>query len=81
MRKHYVTLCMRGNTVVTYMPTSRGIEVTFEQPIYNGFKTLVLTIEGKILSVEGFNPSEVSYYIRFLAKNRRLIENRVIADA
>lgn len=81
MRKFFVKLCKRGNTVVTYMPTARGIEVTFEQAVYNGFNSLILTIDGRVLEVEGFNPSEVAYFQLFLKRNKDHIKELVMENA
>lgn len=81
MRKHYATLCLHRDTEVTYIVGSSGIEVTFEQVVYNGFNSLVLTLNGKILSCHGFTNAEVSYFQLFLERNKGVIENWVIADA
>lgn len=81
MRKFFMKLCNHGNTVVTYMPTARGIEVTFEQPVYNGFNSLVLSIDGVVQSVEGFNSADINYFQLFLSRNRAHIEELVMDNA
>lgn len=81
MREFYVRLCQRENTDVTYMMNNGALEVTFEQAIYRGFKTLVLSILGDIVFCDGFNSSEIDYFQRFLAKNRPLIERMAKENA
>ena len=72
-RKHYMTLCIRGNTEVTHIERNGIIEVTFEQVCTGGFNTLVLDIDANIISNEGFNTSDVSFFQRFLLSNREVI--------
>jgi len=81
IRKHYITLCMRNNTEVTYIVKNNLIEVTFEQAKYKGFNTLVTDIEGNILECNGFNNSETAYYLKFLDNNRPLIERLAAENA
>lgn len=73
MRRHYVTLCIHGNTVVTYMNTKDGVQVTFEQAKNKGFNTVVMNLDGGIVSNDGFVPAEVDYFQRFLLRNRNAI--------
>ena len=73
MRRHYVTLCAHGNTVVTYTRMTGGVEVTFEQAKNKGFNTAVMDLDGGIISNDGFPPAEVDYFQRFLRRNRNLI--------
>lgn len=71
MRKHYMTLCFRGeDVVITHIVKGNTIEVTFEQAISGDFNTLVVSIDGSIISNSGFNKSDVDYYLRFLNMNR-----------
>lgn len=77
IRQHYMTICFRGNTEVTYKENDGEIEVTFEQAVSKGFHELVLKIDGSIASCVGFNESEVDYFQRFLSKNRPVIEEEV----
>lgn len=72
-RKHYMTLCIRNNTEITYTDRNGVIEVTFEEAINGGFKTLILDIDANILVNEGYNVAEVNYFIEFLKKNRSCI--------
>ena len=73
MRRHYVTLCVHGNTVVTYTRTTGGVEVTFEQAKHKGFNTAVMDLDGGIISNDGFPPAEVDYFQRFLRHHRDAI--------
>lgn len=73
MRKHYMTLCIRGNTEITHIKKGNTIEVTFEQAVTGGFNTLVTDIDGNVLSNTGFNGSDVDFYLRFLQQNKSLI--------
>ncbi len=73
VRKHFVTLCVHGNTVVTYMVRDAGTEVTFEQARNKGFNTLVLSLDGVVVSNDGFEPAEVDYFQRFLRRNCDMI--------
>ena len=81
MRQHYVTLNMHGNTVVIYMAQYSNLQVTFEQPVYKGFHTLVLNIDGNVEQNDGFNNAEVDYFKRFLENNKQVIKGLVQADA
>ena len=81
MRKFYCRLCQKENTDVTYITKNGNIEVTFEKAVYGGFHTLVLSISGDILFVEGFNSSDIDFFQRFLKTNRALIEKWVSEDA
>ena len=81
MRRHYVTLCVHGNTIVTFMKTDDDIEVTFEQAKYNGFNTTVMSLDGKILNNSGFEPAEIDYFQRFLARNRAGIAEEAMGNA
>ena len=73
MRRHYVTLCVHGNTVVTYTRTTGGVEVTFEQAKNKGFNTAVMDLDGGIISNDGFEPAEADYFRGFLRRNRDII--------
>ena len=69
MRKHYMTLCFRGNTEVTHTTHNGAIEVTYEQAVNGGFHTLVVDINGNVLSNDGFNDADVDFYKRFTIQN------------
>ena len=71
MRKHYMTLCFRGDVEITHICKNGVIEVTFEQAIKGGFNTLVTTLDGAILQRNGFTDSDVDFYLRFLNDNKR----------
>ncbi len=73
MRRRYVTLCVHGNTVVTYARKADGVQVTFEQAKNKGFNTAVLDLDGAIISNDGFPPAETDYFQRFLRRNRDII--------
>ena len=64
-----MTLCFRGNTEVTHIVKNGKIEVTYEQAVDGGFHTLVVDIEGNVLSNDGFNDSEVDFFRRFTIQN------------
>ncbi|MBQ9522077.1 MAG: hypothetical protein IJR72_05850 [Oscillospiraceae bacterium] len=81
MRRHYVTLCVHGNTVVTYTRTESGVEVTFEQAKHKGFNTVVMDLDGGIIRNDGFPPAEVDYFQRFLRRNRDAIAEGAAEDA
>ena len=81
MRRHYVTLCVHGNTVVTYTRTADGVEVTFEQAKNKGFNTAVLDLDGAIISNDGFPPAETDYFRRFLHRHRDAIAEGALEDA
>lgn len=69
MRKHYMTLCVRDNTEVTYVQKATGLEVTFEQSCNGGFKTLIFDEQFRVISNSGFNSSELNYFLEFLKNN------------
>lgn len=73
MRGHYMTLCFKGNTEVTYMLKDTGLEVTFEQAVVGGFNTLVLDASGNVISNTGFNVSDVGFFQEFLKNNLSVI--------
>ncbi|MBR4212314.1 MAG: hypothetical protein IKR84_08015 [Oscillibacter sp.] len=81
MRRHYVTLCVHGNTVVTYTRTTGGVEVTFEQAKHKGFNTAVMDLDGGIISNDGFEPAEADYFRRFLRRNRDAIAEGALENA
>ena len=81
MRRHYVTLCVHGNTVVTYARTEGGVQVTFEQAKSGGFNTAVLDLNGGIISNDGFPPAETDYFRRFLRRNRDIIAEGAMEGA
>ena len=64
-----MTLCFRENTEVTHIVNNDKIEVTYEQAVDGGFHTLVVDIEGNVLSNDGFNDSEVDFFRRFTIQN------------
>lgn len=70
MRKHYMTLCLRGNVEITHIVNNGRLEVTFEQARNGGFDTLVTDIDGRIIKRDGFTDSDVDFYLRFLRANR-----------
>lgn len=73
MRGHYMTLCFKGNTEVTYMLKDTGLEVTFEQAVVGGFNTLVLDASGNVISNTGFNVSDIDFFQEFLKNNLSVI--------
>lgn len=77
MRKFYMRLCMYKNTDVTYMYTSRGIEVTFESPIYGGFSNAVYLIDGTLLYSDGYTEEDILFFQKFVKNNRAIIERKV----
>ena len=81
MRRHYVTLCVHGNTVVTYTRTGDSVEVTFEQAKHKGFNTAVMDLDGGIIRNDGFPPAEVDYFQRFLRRHRDAIAEGALEDA
>lgn len=64
-----MTLCFRENTEVTHIVNNGKIEVTYEQAVDGGFHTLVIDIDGNVLSNAGFNDSEVDFFRRFTIQN------------
>lgn len=64
-----MTLCFRGNTEVTHIVKNGKIEVTYEQAVDGGFHTLVVDIDGNVVSNDGFNDSEVDFFRRFTIQN------------
>ena len=64
-----MTLCFRGNTEVTHIVNNGKIEVTYEQAVDGGFHTLVVDIEGNVISNDGFKDSEVDFFRRFTIQN------------
>ncbi len=73
MRKHYMTLCMYGNTEVTHVSKDGNVEVTFEQAVNGGFRNAVFLLDGTVLSNNGFNNSELDFFRRFTEKNAEVI--------
>lgn len=72
-RVHYMTLSFRGDTEVTYIERDGTIEVTFEQPKYGGFNTLITDIDGNIIQRDGFSNADVEFLISFLKDNSSVI--------
>ena len=72
-RVHYMTISFRGDTEVTYIQRDEAIEVTFEQPKYGGFNTLVTDIDGNIIERDGFTNAAVEFLISFLEDNSPVI--------
>lgn len=64
-----MTLCFRENTEVTHIVNNGKIEVTYEQAVDGGFHTLVVDIDGNVISNDGFNESEVDFFRRFTIQN------------
>lgn len=64
-----MTLCFRENTEVTHIVNNGKIEVTYEQAVDGGFHTLVIDIDGNVISNDGFNDSEVEFFRRFTIQN------------
>lgn len=64
-----MTLCFRENTEVTHIVNNGKIEVTYEQAVDGGFHTLVVDIDGNVVSNNGFNDSEVDFFRRFTIQN------------
>lgn len=69
-RKHYMTLCFRDNTEVTHIERNGKIEVTFEQAIKGGFKTLVMDVDANVISNDGFNAADVAFFQDFTLRNK-----------
>lgn len=69
LRKHYMTLCVRGNTEVTHILKGNTLEITFEQAKKGGFNTLVLDDKANIISNQGFNNSDIVFFKDFLLRN------------
>jgi hypothetical protein len=80
-RHHYITLCARGNIVVTYRMINDKTEVTFEQAKYKGFNTLVSDIYGNIISNDGYNDSDIEFLLSFLEQNKNCIMELMKQDA
>lgn len=80
MRRHYMTLCIRDNTEVTYIQKASGLEITFEQSCNGGFKTLVFNEDCSLISNSGFNDSEVCYFLEFLRNNIATIKSESRGD-
>ena len=68
-RRHYMTLCMYNDTVVTTQIQGDILVVTFEQAIKGGFKTLNFDIAGNIISNFGFDNSETAIFHDFVIRN------------
>lgn len=64
-----MTICFRENTEVTHIVNNGKIEVAYEQAIGGGFHTLVIDIDGNVISNDGFNDSEVDFFRRFTIQN------------
>lgn len=64
-----MTLCFRENTEVTHIVNNGKIEATYEQAVDGGFHTLVVDIDGNVISNDGFNDSEVDFFRRFTIQN------------
>lgn len=69
IRKHYMTLCVRGNTEVTHIIRNGRLEVTFEQAVNGGFNTLILLDDGTIVYNNGFSISDICFFRNFLMNN------------
>ena len=74
MRHHYITICTRGKDIeVTHIDRGSYIEISFEQATNGGFNTLLMDNNGKILSCNGFNASDVQFLTAFLVRNVSVI--------
>ena len=73
VRKHYITICFKGNTVVTHIAKNGTIEVTFEQAVKDGFNTLIADIDSNVISNNGFNNADVEYFRQVFRHNRSVI--------
>lgn len=73
MRGHYMTLCFKGNTEVTYVLSGNDLEITFEQSVVGEFNTLVLDASGNVISNTGFNTSDIEFFQEFLKNNLSVI--------
>lgn len=71
MRKHYMTLCARGNSdiEITHIKKNGEIEVTCEQATNGGFNTLVMALDGRVMETSGFNNSDIAFLRTFVMKN------------
>ena len=68
-RKHYMTLCFRGNTEVTHIVKNGKIEVTFEQAVNGGFNTLITDLQGNVIQSSGFTDNDVDFFCRFVRQS------------
>ncbi|OON99365.1 MAG: hypothetical protein ATN35_12870 [Epulopiscium sp. Nele67-Bin004] len=74
MRKHYMTICFRGNTEVTYIDRKGDIVVTFEKVAGEDFVSVDIKLDGVVVLNNGFSPADVDYYTRFVLKNANMIK-------
>lgn len=69
IRKHYMTLCCMGNIEVTHIVKDGILEVSFEQAINGGFRSLTVYENGTIKMNDGFNNAEVQELLNFFQRN------------
>ncbi len=74
MRKHYMTICFKGNTEVTYIKKNGDIIVTFEKVVGENFANLDIKLDGVIVGHHGFNNADIDYFTRFVLKNASVIK-------
>ena len=75
VRKHYVTICFRDNTEVTYVLKPNGkVEVEFETAVGKGFHSLTMSESCEVIRCYGYSPSDVDFFKRFLKDNISLIK-------
>lgn len=70
IRRHYMTLCIYGDTEVTVQTRDDIVIVTFEKAVDNGFNTLEMTVDGQVLSNSGFSSFEVDQFCQFTKQNK-----------
>lgn len=80
MREHYMTMCFRENTEVTYIVKDNEIIVTYEKAVRNGFHRADIKLDGTVILQEGFSPSDIDYFIRFTIQNAPVLESVVRGD-
>lgn len=73
VRQHYMTITCMGNIEVTYKENNFILEVTFERARGNNFQTAIFSIDGTLLSNNGFSMSDLSFCYNFLVNNANCI--------
>lgn len=73
IRKPYMKLCQHGNTEITYIVKNGAFEVTFEQAVNGGFKTVVFDEHANLISNQGFDEADIKYFQEFLSRNIKVI--------
>ena len=74
MRMHYMTICFMNDTEVTHIRRNGRLEITFEQACDTGFKTLICDESGSIIRNVGFNSDEIAFFLDFLSRNIRTMQ-------